>query len=318
MASDYRGKCVLISAAATVIERSLLPDRPTFWVTAGRRGGGKTTTLIMLLVAVTGVRPAAAAWSPNAEERRKALLSYLLSAVAAVIWDNITRGSKISCPHIEASCTTAFYSDRRLGVSEMVSVAAALIHFFTGNNVGPRGDMTSRSLQVRLETETADPENRPFAHPDPIGWTEANRGKILAALYTIMLGNPALRPGSSAVPETRFKDWWRLVASAVEHAAQQHAALTADDVSWMTATTPPCPAEEVRFRDLFLAQEEDDDDDASLVEVLAGLQAKWPGEDQFKAADIAKAINEHQSEWTKTTTASLAAPSEISCSRPSR
>ena len=32
------GKCTIIAAALTVIERSLLPDRPAFFVTAGRRG----------------------------------------------------------------------------------------------------------------------------------------------------------------------------------------------------------------------------------------------------------------------------------------
>src|SRR5205814_4462492 len=107
------GKCVLISMALSVIERSLLPDRPVFWVTAGRRGGGKTTTIIMLLMAVTGIRPAAAAWSPNEEERRKSLLAYLLEALPAIVWDNIPRGSELSCPHIEKACTTAMYSDRR-------------------------------------------------------------------------------------------------------------------------------------------------------------------------------------------------------------
>jgi hypothetical protein len=85
VACDYAGKCILIAAALTIIERSLLPDRPAFWVTAGRRGGGKTTTIIMLLTAVTGIRPAAAAWSPNEEERRKALLAYLLEALPAIV-----------------------------------------------------------------------------------------------------------------------------------------------------------------------------------------------------------------------------------------
>ena len=177
VATDYTGKCILIAAALTLIERSLLPDRPVFFVTAGRRGGGKTTTLIMLLMAVTGVRPSAAAWSPNEEERRKALLAYLMEALPAIIWDNIPRGTQISCPHIERSCTTAFYSDRRLGVSELVAVAAAVIHLFTGNNIGPRGDLASRALTARLEVERPDPENRPFTHPDPIGWTEAHRGR---------------------------------------------------------------------------------------------------------------------------------------------
>ena len=77
VATDYAGKCTIIAAALTLIERSLLPDRPCFFVTAGRRGGGKTTTLTMLIMAVTGLWPAAAAWSTNEEERRKALMSLL-------------------------------------------------------------------------------------------------------------------------------------------------------------------------------------------------------------------------------------------------
>jgi hypothetical protein len=36
--TDDIGKCVIIAAALTIIERSLLPDRPTFFVTAGGVG----------------------------------------------------------------------------------------------------------------------------------------------------------------------------------------------------------------------------------------------------------------------------------------
>ena len=220
VATDYAGKCIIIAAALTLIERSLLPDRPAFFVTAGRRGGGKTTTLIMLIMAVTGLWPAAAAWSTNEEERRKALMSYFLYGVPYILWDNIARGMQISCPHIEKCCTAAYYSDRKLGVSEMVCTAASTIHFFTGNNIGPRGDLASRSLRIRLDVDRADPENRAFKHPDPIGWTEDNRAEILAALFTILLGNPQLKQPRNAEGKTRFKMWWRLVGSAVERCRQ--------------------------------------------------------------------------------------------------
>lgn len=225
----------------------------------------------MLLIAVTGLRPAAAAWSPKEEERRKALLAYLMAALPCIIWDNIKRGSQLSCPHIELSCTTSLYSDRRLGVSEMVAVAAAVIHFFTGNNIGPRGDLASRALSARLEIDRADPENRPFRHPDPVGWTEANRGKILAALYTILLGNPALQ--ADVAPRTRFKTWWRLCGSAIEHAAR-------------------LAGIELDFQTLFLSQEEDDEETASLADALLALAAIWPEGKTFQAADIARVIND--------------------------
>ena len=270
VATDYVGKCTIITAALTLIERSLLPDRPCFFVTAGRRGGGKTTTLTMLIMAVTGLRPAAAAWSTNEEERRKALMSYFLYGVAYILWDNIARGTQISCPHIEKSCTSAYYSDRKLGVSELVCTAASTIHFFTGNNVGARGDLASRSLLIRLDVDRVDPENRPFKHPDPIGWTENHRAEILAALYTILLGNPQLKAPRDAEGKTRFKIWWRLVGSAIEHAAKLE-------------------GHELDFQKLFVTQEEDDEESASLADVLDVLVKTWSG--PFIASDVAGMIN---------------------------
>jgi hypothetical protein len=278
VATDFVGKCTIIAAALTIIERSLLPDRPVFFITAGRRGGGKTTILTMLIMALTGIRPAAAAWSSNEEERRKALLSYFLCGVSYIIWDNIPRGTQISCPHVEKSCTAAFYSDRKLGVSEVVATAASTIHFFTGNNIGPRGDLASRSLMVRLQVDRADPENRKFKHPDPVGWTEDHRAEILRALYTILLGNPMLRDPRDAVCKTRFKMWWRLVGSAIEHATGLIGA-------------------QIDFQQLFLSWEEDDEDSATLADALAALLEKWPAHKEgvakaFRANDVAKCINE--------------------------
>jgi hypothetical protein len=106
-----------------MIERSMLDQRPAWFVQAGRRGSGKTTAINMIVEAVTGSPAAASAWSTNEEERRKALLSYLMHGVPYILWDNIARGTQVSCPHIEKSCTSAFYADRKLGVSEMVHVA---------------------------------------------------------------------------------------------------------------------------------------------------------------------------------------------------
>src|SRR5690348_2013429 len=115
-----------------------MPDRPCYFVTSGRRGGGKTTTLNMLFMAILGHVAAACAWSDNVEERRKAIASFLLMGVAGVVWDNIERGSQISCPHIEKACTAEWYADRLLGVSKIILASAACIWMFTGNNIGPK------------------------------------------------------------------------------------------------------------------------------------------------------------------------------------
>jgi hypothetical protein len=266
VACDYAGKCVLIASALTIIERFVLAERPAFFVTAGQRGGGKTTTLQMVFVAATGYRAPAAAWSSSEEERRKCLFSYLGEGVPAVVWDNIPRGAAISCPSIEKSLTAALYSDRVLGQTGTRTVPATTIIFFTGNNIGPRGDMASRSLQTRLTADRPDPENRSFTHADPVAWTFNHRGNIVRALYTILLGNPRLQDHTPTPAETRFKGWWHLVGSAVEHAAELN-------------------KKPVRFRDLFLSGEADEEHSSSLSTVLDVLRKHWT--ESFTASDVA-------------------------------
>ena len=282
---DYASKCIIIAAALTIIERSLLPERPVFFVTAARRSSGKTTLFHMLMTALLGTRAACAAWSPSEEERRKSLLAYLMAGTPYIAWDNIGRGSQISCKYIELSCTTAMYADRKLGVSETVAVSAATIHLFTGNNISPKGDMASRALKATIVATRADPENRPFKHTAPIELTEAHRGQIMAAFYTNSAGNPFLRTPIGTEASTRFKTWWRRCGSAVENAAKEHAASVAgcgDAISAMEAVFPPerdeewgvrrraeldlskphsdSPPQEIDFKALFLTQEEDDEE----------------------------------------------------------
>jgi hypothetical protein len=218
VALDAVGKCVAILLALTLLERVLLPERPAFFVTAGQRGGGKTTLVSMIIAAVLGRRPAAAAWSDSAEERKKALFSYLRQGVATLVWDNIARGSTISCPHIEAALTVPEISDRVLGVSDIETVPATTVQIVTGNSIAPRGDMASRSFVLSLIVNRPDPENRSFAHTDPLAWTQAKRIKILSALYTILIGGILRRP-EGQVAKTRFKDWWSLIGWPIEYAA---------------------------------------------------------------------------------------------------
>ena len=218
VALDPVGKCIAVLLALTLLQRALLPERPAFFVTAGQRGGGKTTLVHMIMVAILGRRAAAASWSDHTEERKKALFSYLRQSLAALVWDNIARGATISCPHIEAALTASEISDRVLGVSRVETVPSSTIQIFTGNSIAPRGDMASRSFLLPLNVNRPDPENRTFAHADPLAWTQANRARILRALYTILIGGALQRP-QHQVAKTRFKIWWGLIGWPVEYAA---------------------------------------------------------------------------------------------------
>ena len=121
-----------------------------------------------------------------------------------LVWDNIARGSTISCPHIEAALTASEISDRVLGVSRVETVPATTVQIFTGNSIGPRGDMASRSFVLSLNVDRPDPENRDFKNADALAWTQQNRIKILTAMYTILIGGALQRPDGQ-MAKTRFK-----------------------------------------------------------------------------------------------------------------
>ena len=281
---SYTDKLKLIALAMTILERAILPARPGFFITAGRRSTGKTTTLMMLAWAALGEMVSASAWSNVEEERRKALLAYMGAGVPLIAWDNIRRGSAITCPHIDRALTSHTYVDRVLGVTENRTVPAFSIHAWTGNNIGPKGDTSSRSLISRLDASRPDPENRSFTHADPIAWTHANRGRILRAIYTIILGNPRLIGADTSPRQTRFKVWHHLIGAALEHAAIWHRDRFAEH-------DPDCPPVAIAFKDQFLRNDDSDEHDYALAIVLRRLRGKWPGQ-KFTAAQLASWIGD--------------------------
>lgn len=269
VALDRAGKSVATMLAMTLIQRALLPERPAFFVTAGQRGGGKTTLVNMITLAALGRRASAAGWSDRAEERKKALFSYLRQGVACLAWDNIARGSAISCPHIEAALTACETSDRVLGVSRVETVPSTTVQIFTGNSITPRGDMASRSLMLALSVDRPDPENRRFAHADPLAWTQANRPKIVRALYTLLIAGAVNRPPSQ-VAKTRFKTWWSLVGWPTEYAAG-------------------LLGETVNCTELMRAGEVGDEEASAASAALTILQKVW-GSTAFTARDVVRAM----------------------------
>ena len=159
---------------------------------------------------------------------------------------------------------------------------ATTIQSFTGNNISPSGDLASRCLTARLVADRPDPENRPFRHPDPIGWTLANRPKLLRALYVVLLGNRRFRETSPAPAATRFKQWWHLVGAPVEQAAAEHA----DHVGVLAMDPlPGCAPVQVSFPEIFAAGESGEEQATGLATVLDVCRTEWPA--GFSAADAA-------------------------------
>jgi hypothetical protein len=225
VATDDWGKASLVSLAATLIERLLLPERPAWIVTAALRGNGKTTTLHMINMAIYGVLAAAAGWSLSEEERKKQLFAFALAGAAFVVFDNLPRGTVIKSAAFDAAATGCKAEDRVLGESRIGHAVAATVYAVTGNIISAHGDTASRTMYVGFSTDDPHPEARAFTHPDPAAWTMSHRKQILTALYSILMLDRK-EPGANAC---RFKTWWKLVGDPVSQAAGVDLSMAAID-----------------------------------------------------------------------------------------
>jgi hypothetical protein len=183
---------------------------------------------------------------------------------AMIAWDNLPRGSCISCPVIEKSLTSPTIKDRILGGSTTSVVPATTIQFFTGNSLEPAGEMLSRSFVIQIEVDRPDPENREFRHSDPIGWTLQHRAVILRSLYSLLVWNRDMRisAGERSQDKTRFKRWWRLCAEPLERVAG------------------------VNFEAILRAREAEDPEQSALATLLRVLQEHF-SDAWFTAGDLA-------------------------------
>ena len=180
--TDADGKAVIVAIALSIIERQLFLTRPGFFITAPLAGSGKTTALSMVSMAVLGRYAAATGWSSSEEERQKALFSYLVGGVPLIVWDNIKKGTNVASEAVDRALTSPDYQLRILGKSKGAKASASAIQCWTGNAIVPSGDLAKRCFVAMLRASRVDPENRTFRHPNPVGWSLANRVSILSAM----------------------------------------------------------------------------------------------------------------------------------------
>ena len=217
LADPPSGIAALTALLLTGISHPVLPEKPVFPITAPQRGAGKTTVVNMIVRTLTRRSAAAVSWSGNEEERRKAFFAVAREGHGLMMIDNIPRGTTIRDATLERFATSAEVCDRVLGESRTETVRTPVVAL-TGNALKMGGDSGSRAMTIELVADRPDPENREFQRPDILGWCDRNRTQILRAALTILLGNPTLRNGTAEI-KTRFKAWYVLVGSAIEHAA---------------------------------------------------------------------------------------------------
>jgi putative DNA primase/helicase len=204
-------RSVALAGILTVVLRGAFDVAPIFAVTAPKGRTGKTYLIHLIIVLGTGHIPVPTAGSDDTEEMRKRAETAALSGRPAIHFNNLPTGMVLESDAICQMSTEGQLMIRTLGKHEegLCDCRATTI-FVNGNNITMGRDLVTRTLICRLDANMEKPWERSFDF-DPIEEVRCNRGKYLAAVFTMALafktaGYPEPEPGKmNAV--SGFGDW---------------------------------------------------------------------------------------------------------------
>ena len=218
-----------LAAMLTAVVRASLPVAPLFHALAPQIASGKTY-LLSIVAALAGPGAVSAyAFPTNDEECSKLLLSALLEGPAVVMFDNLT-SDLIPFKSLCSALTSEQLTGRVLGVSKTATVNTRALLLSSGNNVGPVGDMTRRTVPIALDPQCETPATRLF-NGDPLAEVLKRRAHYVSLALTIVraylhAGAPAVTVGGKPLqPLGSYGEWTRIVRAPLVWLEQPDPAL---------------------------------------------------------------------------------------------
>jgi hypothetical protein len=205
-------RAVHLAACLTAVQRPVLETAPGFAWNAYRPGTGKSKAA-KAVAWLGGSAVPESPWSSEPEEQRKRLMSSLLAGPQALLLDNIN--GQLDSDTLCAILTSSQFSDRRLGVSEEVTVPTRVLILATGNNLQVVGDLARRVLPATIDHGIEAPERLPFPFC-PVERMKERWIQCRAAALTVLRGFCAAGwPASGLGAMGSYEAWDRLIRQCV-------------------------------------------------------------------------------------------------------
>lgn len=207
------------AAVLTPVVRMMVGLAPIAVVDAPQAGTGKSLFASAIYAVATGKPGTMTSIPESDDEMRKLITAALLEGATVMLMDNLD--GALFHPSLAKAITAQTWSDRKLGVTQTVSVPQLATWIVTGNNVTLGGDLPRRCYRVRLDAKSSKPwdDGRQFLHDDLIPWVLENRGRIIAALLTLCRAwFAAGRPRYDVPRLGSFEHWSHTVGSVLAHA----------------------------------------------------------------------------------------------------
>jgi hypothetical protein len=203
----------------TPLVRAIVHQVPMCLIDAPDAGTGKGLLVKIATIIATGRVTGLMSWPATDEELEKKVTAALMAGQTVVVFDNVD--GMIKSGTLAAVLTADTWQGRVLGRSEMVNASNRATWVATGTNLDVGGDLARRCYRVRIDAKMAAPYTRNTWLHDPLeDWVAANRGKLLAALCTIVRSWwLAGQHQASSIPAMGgYTSWVRTVGGILEHA----------------------------------------------------------------------------------------------------
>jgi len=167
------------------VRRLVHSPTPLHLVEAAVAGTGKSLLARVLLTVGNGRLPEPVTYTPNDEETRKAITSYLSDGAAIMFLDDVQ--GRMASPSLARALASELWKDRMLGTNATIQCVNHATWVATANNVQLNTDIARRSVRVRLDRGMQRPwewKGAKIKHLDT--WTLRHRGELIAALLTLV------------------------------------------------------------------------------------------------------------------------------------
>lgn len=158
---------------------------PLRMIEAPTPGSGKGLLAEVLLRTAIGDHFALTPAPGNDDEWRKTITTKLAQAPTAIVIDNLT--SALDSGALASALTTTWWSSRRLGTNDDISVPARALWVITANNPTVSTELARRTVRIRLDPQVDRPWKRSqFRHGDLRAWARKHRSDLVWAALTLV------------------------------------------------------------------------------------------------------------------------------------
>lgn len=198
-----------LAAILTAVLRPVLPTAPMFVFDAPTQGSGKTLMSLAVGALAGGAQLMAPLPSKDEAEVRKILLSVLLEAPRAVVFDN--QWGMLDSAVLAGMLTSDVFGGRLLGTNTTLKAPTSVLVMVTGNNVLLGGETPRRSVRIRIDAGMDTPFSRRFDFC-PHAYARQNRAGLVTAALTLVRWALASAEGGRV---GSFEVWDEMVGQTV-------------------------------------------------------------------------------------------------------